>query len=668
MALVAIACGEEGVAFVDQPTQVAIVPQGDEFWDRPLPSDLRYEADGTVDLDRWPGATDSDLLRDWFGAANRRLRDGWGVTSGVFVRLSGPIEPTSLPGAAATSTEQGSSVFLLDIDPASPERGRRFPIDVTVTTSADRYTPENLLAAVPVFGFVRRERTQYALVITTDVRDQDGAPIGRSREFHNAFENEGAPQSIVEHFAPVRSALQAEGFDLSRVAGAAVFTTFDHSTDLVELAAWAEQLPAPALLEPWTLGETYDDYQVLTSSFEVPVIQRGTRPYTSQGEGVIERGPDGLPQVGGAQAVRLVLTVPRRPMPDDGFPLTLYMHGSGGEAYQAVDRGPVREDLPRSEQPPPSPGTGPAQWLARRGVASLGFDFPLHGTRHSPPDTSGLLLYNLFGNIDATIDNFTVSAMELTILSRLATTMTADPALSPTLDAGNAPDGLIRFDPERFTAMGQSMGTTIGSNWAAVDPRVRGVVFSGAGGMLVEIAVTAVEPVTLKAVAELALRFGPDEEVRLDHPVLHAAQNIWDLVEPVAKAERVLSNPYPGFAPRDVFMTAGFRDGYFHPRSQAAMAIAMGLSLVGDSVETILPERLALADRAPVDYPLRGNLSDRTAGVVAYDAPNINGHYVVFNQAGARYQYTCFLASVGSAGGPTLWAPGDDETACPTPP
>ena len=664
--LVAVACGDEtGVAFVEQPTRVVTDPDGADFWDRPMPSDLRVEADGTVDLDRWPNASDSNLLVDWFTAANRRLRDGWGVTSGVFIRLSGPVRSESLPASAAASLGPGATVFLLDIDPDSPQRGRRFPIDVTVTETADRYAPAHLLAAVPVFGFVRRENTRYALVVTTDVLDADGVPLGRSRPFHAAFENEGGSSAaLAAQLVPLRQTLRQEGLDPDRVAGAAVFTTFDHSTELLELAAWAEGRPEPALSSPWRVEEVYDDYQVLTATFDVPVIQRGERPYTAVGEGLIERDGTGIPVVSGTQAVRLVLAVPKQPMPDAGFPLTIYMHGSGGDAYQVVDRGPASEDLPLGEQPPPAPGTGPAQWLARRGVASLGFDFPLHGTRFSPPDTTGLLLYNVFGNIEATLDNFSVAAIELTILSRLVNVMTVDASLSPHLNADAAPDGLIRFDPARLSAFGQSMGTTIGTNWAAVDPRVKGLVFSGAGGMLVEIAVTAVEPVPLKGFVELLLGFDVEEAVRIDHPILHAAQNVWDLVEPVAKANRVAAEPYPGFEARDVMMTAGYRDGYFHPRAQAAMAVAMGLTLVGDAAEPILPERLALADQSSGPYPLRGNLAGRTAGVVSYAAPQVLGHYVTFNQPAARYQYTCFIASVGMSEAASILPPATDEQPC----
>src|SRR6185436_17410131 len=115
------------------------------------------------------------------------------------------------------------------------------------------------------------------------------------------------------------------------------------------------------------------------------------------------------------------LAIPRRPMPAGGFPLMIYSHGSGGEAYEAIDRGPLPE-MP-SPRPDPTLGSGPAKYLAERGIATLGFDYPLHGKRKDPPDTSGLELYNLFGDIDTTIDNFQVAPMEGVMVARMATVM-----------------------------------------------------------------------------------------------------------------------------------------------------------------------------------------------------------------------------------------------------
>ena len=59
------------------------------------------------------------------------------------------------------------------------------------------------------------------------------------------------------------------------------------------------------------------------------------------------------------------------------------------------------------------------------------------------------MLYNILGNVEGTIENFHVSAMELTILSRLMLSTTVDDQLSDNLNSGNSEEGLIRFDPAR---------------------------------------------------------------------------------------------------------------------------------------------------------------------------------------------------------------------------
>lgn len=656
--LLLIGCG--GPEFVARDTRGVWDPDGGDFWDRPLPSDGRREADGSFDLEDWPRALESDLLLDWFGVADRRLR-GWGVSSGVFHRISGPIDPASLPESPEASLADDASVFLLDVDPTSPERGRRFPLWVRMLDDrVDRYTPEHLLAAVPVFGFVRRERTRYALVVTTDVRDLNGEPLGRSPAFHDAFEGGEADASAKSRLGVLRDALEAEGFDPDRVAAAAVFTTMDHSTPLRELADWAESLETPSIEGPWTLIRDHRSFQVFEAHVAMPVVQGGRRPYDDPGEGQILRGPEGDPMIVETQRTRLLVSIPKSAMPQDGFPVVLHLHGSGGDAEDSFDRGPLSPDRPRRDQPDPEPGTGPAEWLARRGVASIGVDFPLHGIRHQPPDTSGLLLYNLFGNIGATVDSFMVSAMELTLVARVVPEIAIDPSETQSSTAAEValelgPASVARMNPERLTAMGQSMGSTIGAPWAAVDRRVKGIILSGSGGILVDIANHAVEPVSVKGVAELALRLADDgDEIHLFHPALHAAQNLWDLVDPVAKAARLARRPYPGIPGKHVLMTAGYRDGYFAPTSQAALAVALGAPLAGAPVEPVLADTLELAGIDPVSLPAQATVNQRTVGVLPYAAPFMNGHYVVFDQPGARYQYTCFAASVGTAGGATL--------------
>ena len=652
--------GAPADTWVERPTQFRFVPADGDFWDLPIPCDLRREEDGTFDLDKWPGAANSTLVM-WLDAADARLADGWGVTAGVMNTFTGAIDPSSLPADPAASLADGASVYLLDIDPASAEYGKRYPLRMEWEAEAIGLSEPNTLVSLPTFGFVRRPHTHYALVVTTNVRDAAGEPIGRSEAFHRAFEDEpAADPEAVAHLAPLRTALTDHGLDPDEVAGAAVFRTGDPSTELRQLVDWTEKQPTPPLAEPWTVQEEYESYQVLTARFTVPVIQNGERPYEMIGEGRIQWDDAGAPIIESTQDVRLALTIPKVPMPAAGFPLTMYLHGSGGEYYEAIDRGP-RLEVPGA--PPPDPGTGPAEWLARRGVATVALDFPLHGDRNDPPDITGLKLYNLFGNVEATLDNFNVSAMELMLLSRLMLETSVDESLSVTLDAGGAADGMIRFDPARLTAMGQSMGTTLGVRWAAVDPRLQGAVWSGAGGTLTEIALHAVEPLELKPLVAGMLGIAV-EDFDGGQPLLTILQHTWDFGDPTSLARHVTAEPFEGMAPKHTMMTAGFLDGYFYPTAEAAMGNGLGVSIVGEPVEPIFSDALELAGHPPVPPPMTSDAGP-VLGVIHVEAPNTLGHYVVFNQDAPRYQYTCFLASVGTASGAVIPAPGALDDPCP---
>lgn len=80
------------------------------------------------------------------------------------------------------------SVSFIDIDPASPEYGRRFPLEVLVSTEDLPFAPKNLMSIVPVFGFTRWANTTYAVIIYDSLKDASGTPVGQSEPFHKALE------------------------------------------------------------------------------------------------------------------------------------------------------------------------------------------------------------------------------------------------------------------------------------------------------------------------------------------------------------------------------------------------------------------------------------------------------------------------------------------------
>ncbi len=631
--------------FVERPTQVRFEPGGD-FWSVPMPSALRAQADGSFDFDRWPGPRGA-LLSMWLTTVDERLHD-WGVNAGAFFTFTGALDPASLPTTAASLTEAGA-VQLIDIDPASPEYGRRFPLDVTFAADAISYAPANLLSVLGVQGFPRRSSTLYAVVLLDTLTDTGGQPLGRSRTFHDALEGaDGADGRALEALAPLRTFISDKKFPGERVVGATVFRTIDPGSILNRLATWVETQPPGELEQPWSLQEEYDDFVLYTARYRVPHVQSGAKP----GKGRVVWTDDGAaPVPQGTQSVRLSLAMPRGATPASGVPLMLYFHGSGGEYREVMDRGPLPQTATRPEQGDAPKGSGPSSFLARRGIATMGFDFPLHGDRDTPPDTSGLKLYNLFGDIDSTIDNMSVAAMEAIYLTRTLTT------LKLPVPAG----GETQVDLTKLTAMGHSMGSTIGIPVATVDPRIKAYVFSGAGGLLVEVATETTYPTHLGSALQLFLDFKDGETLTRTHPLLHLFQSLWDYTDPVAKARHVAREPFPGHAPKPYFLPQAILDGYFHPAAQTAVGGALATTLVGESVDATLPRTLALDGRgAQASYPLRGNLNGVTAGTVHLNVPHELGHYVVFDMASIQSQVACFVESVGAV----LVSPRGVDDAC----
>lgn len=638
-------------AYVERATQVNFDPEGD-FWSLPLPSELRRQDDGSYNYDRWPGPR-GGLVKMWLETIDARVRDGWGVNAGAFFTLSGELDVATLPQTAGETLTNEASVQLVDIDPDSPEWGKHFPLDVSFAKDALTYAPARLLSVTPVQGFPRRESTLYAVILTDKLKDTSGQPLGRSRAFYEAIEQtDAADPQAKETLAPLHAYLAKAKLLRSKVIGATVFRTIDPNASLKKLAAWIETQPAPVLEEAWTRGDEYADYVLYTARYRVPHVQSGTKP----GRGHIVWSADAAtPVLQGTQSVRLSVAMPKVAPPASGVPLTLYFHGSGGEYREVMDRGPLPPTSRRPQQGDPPLGSGPSTYLARRGIATLGFDFPLHGDRESPPDTTGLKLYDLFGDIDSTIDNMSVAAMEAVYLSRLMQTVELP------LPAG----GTARVDLARLTAMGHSMGSTIGIPVATVDPRIKGYVFSGAGGLLIEVASETTYPVNLRETLQLLLDFKEGETLTRTHPLLHAFQTLWDNTDPTAKARHVAREPYAGQQPKPYFLPQGLLDGYFHPGAQTAVAGALGTTLIGEELDPTTPRTLRLDGRGTTSaYPLRGNLNGVTAGSLQIQTPYDLGHYVVFDVASVGAQVGCFLAGVGAPNGPAIVSPRGLDDAC----
>jgi len=618
------------------------------FFDHPWPSDLRLK-DGTLDLTGYPNPRLVPIIDTYITTMTGKL-DGFSPAAAGYLRFSTALDPKSLPADAVASTDFASSVQLIDIDPDSPERGRRHLIDVKFRAEEGVYYPTNVLAWMPALGFPLRPHTRYALVVTDAVRGVEQGMITKSKELAEVLGEVGttsaATKAAKDALAPALSEINAS-ISLSRVVNLAVFRTSDPTEELFAARDnLMSSFPAPdAQADAWVVGGTKDAFTEYLGVYgPSPNYQEGKLPFAKPGDGGDFHSDKGIPAVVDSFDLRFSLTVPNSPncpMPENGYPIVLYAHGTGGDFRSYARDGTARD-------------------LAEHCMASMGIDQIFHGRRPGAPKdgdeaTISLLFFNV-ENVVAARTNSRQAALDEVQRARLftETKIQVPAAVSVT---GNP----IRFDGSKLSFFGHSQGGLNGPLFLAADSQANAAVLSGSSSVMAITLTEKTEPAP--SIAELVktvfLGLKTEEAAELDlfHPALSLAQTLVDTTDPLHYARFIVQEPRLGSAPKSIYMTEGINpdgtgDSYSPPRGIEAHALAIGLPLVGPAV---LPYAEAGWDVGPrwteiPDDDLQGNLGGGAATGVIVQWPvaeGSDGHFVVFDVPDARAQSTLFLQSAG---------------------
>ncbi len=97
-------------------------PNSALFFGTPWPSDTRLDDDGTLDVSGFPNPYAVGLLDNYLARAD--ATSGFGTNSPIYVLFEGRLDPLTLP-TPSESLDEGSSLVLVDVDPASPHWGER---------------------------------------------------------------------------------------------------------------------------------------------------------------------------------------------------------------------------------------------------------------------------------------------------------------------------------------------------------------------------------------------------------------------------------------------------------------------------------------------------------------------------------------------------------------
>lgn len=603
------------------------------FYSLPFPLDTRYTDKGTIRVLDFPNPHNSITLERYLKLGERDVQ-AFGANAGILFSFSGHIDTETLPQSAEDSVRDSSSVYILSVDPLSPDYGQRYPFRWKYTQKPTDYGPANLLVLLPVQGVPMEHGRKYAAVITKRVKDTKGKSLRRNIYFGNAIAENTIFKDVADALSPLREYLDDTGTPLEEIVLGTVYTTIDPIKRMLSIRDHVYGYDLPGIdQDSLERNLRNDNYHFIRGTITIPIYQKGEIPYVLFG-GDIEFDSEGEPIVQAQSEIRFAVTVPTGQMPAAGWPFLIYSHGSGGSWTSPINK-------------------GVADWLAMQGIALVSIDAPHHEGRNPISRDSAFesfCFYNAL-NPDSFRDNNVQGAAELMAVIRQVIDLEI-PGRLLTIDEEKTDPAT--FDSENVFFMGHSQGSTVGPAIVAVDPYIKAAFFSGAGGSLMWNILTKTEPFDIAQVARILLQLNWEEGQKdLDefHPALNVIQHMAGYVDPVDLNTYFHQRPIPGVPVKDVFQAQGITDTYVGQPCHGAFAAAAHMDMISPLLATDAWDRIKWTGAGLLDDEvITGNREsyDRlpvTSVVVQYPAPENgrDGHYVTFEFEAMHRRVACFF-------------------------
>jgi hypothetical protein len=648
------------------------------FWDFPYPSDLRLK-DGAPIGSSFPNPLNKKLVENMRKAASDRK--GFPVVPTGYFHFDAALAPRSIdeviPGDAK------SKVLLVDVDPKSSERGRFFPTVANVLATDD-YVPENVLGVAARPGFILQGNRTYAFVVMRSLGDANGKPLDVPTGFATLASG-GTPAGVrgadaKSLYAPLFETLTQKGITLTDVAAATVFTTGDVVADFATMsdkviAAHAATISDLAI-DPDD-GAAHPRYCELKGFITYPQFQPGTPPFDTEGMFQLEGG---VPKKQRDEKVPITVNVPKGTMPADGWPLVLYFHGSGGMSTASVDRGTWHLETDPTKCPDGKldkwegktgcnvKGEGPAHVVAAHGLAMAGSALPVNPERL--PGAAEIAYINL-ANLAVMRDTFRQGAIEQRMFLDALLKLSIAPDVVAGCSGVTLPTGATghKFRADPVLAMGQSMGGMYANIIGAIEPRIRALTPTGAGGYWSYfITKTSLYDDGAGLVAGLV---GAAPQLDFMHPVLTAFETAVEPADPMIYMPRLARRPLDKHPARSIYEPVGKGDSYFPTVLYDAIALAYGHRQAGDNVWPTMQPVLQLDGLdGIINYPVTNNLKSAngaqyTGVVVQYAGDGLFDPHAIYIQLDAvKHQYGCFFKTFLDRGVATVPKPAALGTAC----
>lgn len=619
----------------------------DSFYNIPYPNDLRLNADGSPDLTGLPIPDNNIFAKSLKSIAGDR--EGFPVNSAGYFEFNLPVAQQDVNEVIAADTD--SPILLIDIDPDSPNRGELLPTVASTFRQDLNYIPSSLLSVAPAPGIILHPNRTYAYVVKRSLDDAFGRPLDVSPTLDKLIDGEIPEGELGDEaqqlYQPLWETLSEIEVDSDEVAAATVFTTGDVVSDFAKLSDEVLERYDVTIenLQLATDGASNPRFYELQGTVTMPQFQKGTAPYNT--EGLFEFAEDGSLIEQRTEEVPVVITIPKTPIPSEGYPLVAYYHSSNGLSTQVVDRGPIPE--PGGE---PIPGLGPAYVVAEDGFAAVSSALPLNPERFDDNRDDSYL--NPL-NVAAYRDTFRQSVIE----QRLLLEAIEDLEISSEVIGADVNEDIllppgenITFQSSSVVALGQSYGAQVANIMAAIEPKIGAVVPTGSPSYF-PLLISEQEFAPL-----VGLLFGTLQPINFLYPALNLLTGTaTEVVDPIVYMPHIAQRPLPGNPVRSIYQPVGKGDTQVSEAVFNANALASGVEQAGTILWPEMQESLALQGLdGIVPYPVANNVlssdgTPYTGVVVQYEGDGVADPHGIFAQLDeVKQQYSSFFDSFQETG------------------
>jgi hypothetical protein len=568
--------------------------QAHGFFSLPWPNDIRVMPDGSLDMAGFPLPPNNAIVANIL-ALGASITEGFGTNSAVFFQTTGaPIDTASLP-SAEDSLLPGSSVMLVNLDnPGAP----RTPVLLDLKSTIGILRPPDLFAVLPYPGHPLEGDTRYAVILFDGIQAPGGvafAPAPLLTELDDPWDA-SKPVGAAE-WAALQTQRDAvyDYVDLhtswtsSQVIAFTVFTTQDVTAEMEAMAAAVEALPQPTPLSRNSGNCSGGALRTtVTGQVRLPKYQAGTFPYTSSGGNIVIAG--GLAVQQSTEDVVLSMTFPCGPSPANGWPILLFMSGTGGSANSS-----------NVTQLGGNSSSNPLPYV----VASIA---PLYsGDRFvpglpAPYNEPEFLFFNYFNPMAARTNQLQQVA-EMMYLRRIVEGIQLSAA-----ETNNASP--VETDDSIEVVAGHSQGALTLPQLLAVDPAFDGAFLSAGGGGLYQ---TILHRSDVRLPLTAVIGVGAFEMDQF-HPLVHAVQTFAEIGD-AANYAPLADNAH-------IVSTSGLIDGCSPVEAISIIGTGLGLEVVNPLYYPVFGS--AALETPTTTLPVMGNLIDgRTGATVQLDG----GHF-----------------------------------------